>query len=336
MLKTRGIADEAAFCWWVPYTLRKRDRIISAVNTRARKTSHKYGIAVPLTVKEALDLDRANGNTFWRDAIDKEMKNVAVAFEILDADKPIPLGWKKSSGHIIFDVKMDFTRKARWVKDGHRTPDPESSTYAGVVSRESIRIALTYAALNDVDVTAADIKNDYLQAPSSEKHYIICGPEFGLEHIGKVALIRRALYGGKSSGSDFWKHLRSCMEHLNFKSCLADPDIWMREAKKDDGTPYWEYVLLYVDDVLCISQDGTKVINDEIGRYFYVKEGSVGPPSIYLGNKVSQVTLANGVKAWSFSSSQYVQAAVSNVENYLKSKGETLPHKASSPFKFEY
>ena len=76
---------------------------------------------------------------------------------------------------MVFDVKMDFTRKARWVKDGHRTVDPDQSTFAGVVSRESVRIALTYAALNDISVTAADIQNAYLQAPSSEKHYIICG-----------------------------------------------------------------------------------------------------------------------------------------------------------------
>ena len=58
-----------------------------------------------------------------------------------------------------------------------------------MVSRESVRMALTYATLNGIDVMAADIKNAYLQAPSSEKHYVICGSEFGLEHVGNVALI---------------------------------------------------------------------------------------------------------------------------------------------------
>ena len=64
---------------------------------------------------------------------------------------------------------MDFTRKARWFKDGHRTPDLEASKYAGVVSRESVRIALTYAALHGIEVLAAYIRNAYLQAPTSEK-----------------------------------------------------------------------------------------------------------------------------------------------------------------------
>ena len=119
-----------------------------------------------------------------------------------------------------WDVKMDFTRKARWVLDGHKQADPEGSTYAGVVSKESVRIALTYAALNGLNVCAADIRNAYLQAPSSNKDFIICGPEFGLENVGKVALIHRALYGGKSAGRDFRNHLRSCMHFLGFSSLL--------------------------------------------------------------------------------------------------------------------
>ena len=77
---------------------------------------------------------------------------------------------------------MDFTLKSRWFNDGHCTPDPKESNYAGMVSRDIARIALTYAALNDVDVTAADIQNSYLRATSSEKHYVICGKEFGLGH----------------------------------------------------------------------------------------------------------------------------------------------------------
>ena len=84
---------------------------------------------------------------------------------------------------------MDFNWKTRYVLDGHKTENPVHSTYTGVVSRNSFRIVLTYAALNGFDVTVADIRNVYLQAPSSEKHYIICGAEFGLENVGKTALV---------------------------------------------------------------------------------------------------------------------------------------------------
>ena len=182
-------------------------------------------------VGHAYEIDKGNGNTLWRDAIKKEMTNVGIAFEVLEEREHAPVAWRKVSGHLVFDVKMDFTRKARWVLDGHKTSKPTGSTYVGVVSRESVRIAFTYAALNGLDVCAADIRNAYLQAPSSQKDYVICRPEFGLENVGKVALIHRALYGGKLAGKDFRNHLRSCMRHLDFVSCPADPDVWMRPAK---------------------------------------------------------------------------------------------------------
>ena len=180
------------------------------------------------------------------------MENLKVAFDILEDDKPTPHGYTKASGHLVFDVRMTLERKARWVKDGHRTPEPSYSTYAGVVSRESVRIGMTYAALNNLDICGADIQNAYLQAPTTEKHYIICGQEFGLENVGKRAIIVRALYGGKSAGADYWRHVRKAMDELDFKSCKADPDVWMRPATRDDGTTYWEFVLIYVDDILAI------------------------------------------------------------------------------------
>ena len=321
----RGIADEPAFAWWVPFTLKKRDRIIAAVNSRVTKRTHKFGLEVPTSIEHAIKIDKANDNTFWQDAIAKEMYNVSIAFKILEDDEYLPVGYKQSSGHLVFDVKMDFTRKARWVKDGHKHPDPEASSYAGVVSRESIRILLTYAALNGIDVLAADIKNAYLQAPTSEKHYIICGPEFGLENIGKRAQIVRALYGGKLSGRDFWLHLRSCMDFLGFESSKADPDVWMRPAVRSDGSEYYEYVLLYVDDCLVISENGKRVLMNEIGKYFELKKESIGPPTIYLGGQMRKVKLDNGNECWAFGSSQYVQAAVKNVESYLQKKGQVLP-----------
>ena len=74
---------------------------------------------------------------------------------------------------------MDFTRKARLLKDGHKTPDPNTSAYDGVVSIESVSIALTYSVLMGIYVMAADVQNAYLQAPSSEKHYVVCVAEFG-------------------------------------------------------------------------------------------------------------------------------------------------------------
>ncbi len=82
---------------------------------------------------------------------------------------------------------MTLEQKTHWVKDGHKTPKPEWSTFDGVGSRESVQIALTYAALNDLPICACDIQNAYLlqEAPASKKHYVICGPEFGMKMLVK-------------------------------------------------------------------------------------------------------------------------------------------------------
>ncbi len=139
-------------------------------------------------IVEAKALDLANGNKLWQEALKKEMHEVGVAFQILHDIKHISAGYSKTSEHIIFNVKMNLTLKERWVKHVHLTPDLDGSKYESVVSREIVWIAFTYAALHGIEVLAADIRNAYLQAPTSEKHYIMCG-EFGLENVGKRALI---------------------------------------------------------------------------------------------------------------------------------------------------
>ena len=331
----KGLANEPAFKWWVPDIIKKKETIISAIQQRTTRKTHKFGIEVPSSVEHSIQLDKRNNNNCWRDAIRKEMGNVRVAFQILEEEEEIPVGYKELSVHLIFDVKMDLTRKARLVADGHKTPDPIGSTYAGVVSRESVRIALTYAALLGLEVWGADIQNAYLSAPSSERFWIRCGSEFGPQDQGKRAIVRRALYGTKSAGRDFRNHLRDCMDHLGFAPCRADPDLWMRVAIMNGTVEYYEYVLLYVDDCLVISKDPEGMLK-RLGKYFVLKDGSVGPPSLYLGAKISQVILPNGVRAYAWSPSKYIQEAIRNLEVHLNVRGYKLRNRVNSPFTPSY
>ena len=144
------------------------------------------------------------------------MENLKVALYIIPEGKSPSPGYFISSGHIIFDVRMTLDRKYRWVKDDHKTPETSWWTYAGVVSREIMRIALTYASLNNLPVFGSDIQNSYLQAPTTQKHYIICRPEFGIKNVGRKAVIVRDLYGGNSVGADYWRHVRAAMDEMGF------------------------------------------------------------------------------------------------------------------------
>ena len=61
------IAEESAFAWWVPHTLKKRERILAKVKSKYWVRTHKVGIRIPKSVEEAKRFDRENGNTLWWD-----------------------------------------------------------------------------------------------------------------------------------------------------------------------------------------------------------------------------------------------------------------------------
>ncbi len=179
---TKGLDHEPAFNWWVPHVWKKHDQMISLVYLRTThylKRTHKFGIEIPKTVNEVLALDHKNANTLWADAIAKETREVQFAFNILPDGGSAPIGYQKISWHMIFDIKMeDFWQKTRLVAGGHLTKAPPTITYASVVSRETVRLALTFASLNDLKVKVGDVLNAYITAPVKEKVWTILGPEF--------------------------------------------------------------------------------------------------------------------------------------------------------------
>ena len=67
------VATEPDFAWRIKHVIRKRGRIISRTASKYWQKTHKYGVLVPKTVKEAIQIDKANGDTRWWDAILQEM-----------------------------------------------------------------------------------------------------------------------------------------------------------------------------------------------------------------------------------------------------------------------
>ena len=80
---------------------------------------------------------------------------------------------------MIYEVKFDGRRKARFVAGGHMTMDPGEDAYSGVIAPEAVRLGMFAAVNNNLSVLAADIGNAYLHARTSEKLYTILGEEYG-------------------------------------------------------------------------------------------------------------------------------------------------------------
>ena len=113
----------------------------------------------------------------------------------------------------------------------------------------------------------------------------------------------------------------------------------MKQTIKSNGNTYYENILLYVDDALVVSENAESILQNEPRRYFHLKEESNGPPTVYLGGRIRKVQLENGVWASSFSSSQYVQSAIKNVEAYVgrpENSHMKIPSKTETPLMTSY
>jgi len=330
------IDTEPAFDWWVKETLKRRKRLIKLSQRRHVKTGYKFGIKIPRTIEEALELDKINGNDLWFKAIMKEMTKVKIAFDIKGhGDKPPP-GYQFVKLHMIFDVKMDFTRKARLVAGGHMTETPSSITYSSVVSRDSVRIMFLVAALNDLDIWMSDVGNAYLNAAPREKIYTTAGPEFGPEDAGKTIIIVRALYGLKSSGAAWRAHFAKTLEELGFKQCYSDQDVWRRASVKKDGTKYYEYILVYVDDQLTISEDPKAIIDALQAHPFSYDLKDIGPPARYLGATIGKYDLDGFITKF-ISAEDYLEKALPNIEERFGKLESLFPRsKLGSPASTDY
>ena len=122
---------------------------------------YKFGVCVPRDRDEAIAIDKANSNTLWQDAIDKGTGQLLdyETFDILEKGEKTPDGYQRIPGFLVFDVKHDLRRKARFVAGGHVTNPPKEEVYSGVVDHESVRIAMFLAEHNDMDVLATDVGN---------------------------------------------------------------------------------------------------------------------------------------------------------------------------------
>ena len=88
---------------------------------------------------------------------------------MLENDTITPAGCQKVTYHLLIDMKVYFTRNNRLVLDRYKDLDTIGSTYASIVSRDSVIIAFTYASINVLYMCVTDIRNTYIQAPLSKK-----------------------------------------------------------------------------------------------------------------------------------------------------------------------
>ncbi len=126
----------------------------------------------------------------------------------------------------------------------------------------------------------------------------------------------KALYGLKSASFSFRSFMAEKLTEMGFQSTMADPDVWLRAETKGDGEQYYEYVLMYVDDILALSCNAKALLAD-VQRTFKLKNNKIEPPEFYLGAKLQEKPI-NGTFRWTITSKDYLKAAVKNIEEAFR------------------
>jgi hypothetical protein len=282
--KDKGLLDKPGWKQFKGIAKRQKKftHMVNQAKLRSFSTApkYKYGFEVPWDYKHAKRLDEKHGNTRWQDATDLELCQIDEYETFQDHGskgkvKP-PDGYKKICVHLVFDVKHDGRHKARLVAGGHLTDPPLESVYSGVVSLCGFRLVLFIAELNGLNMWATDIGNAYLEANTSEKVYIEAGPEFG-DREGHILIIRKALYGLRTSGARWHDKFADCLHEMGFFPCKAEPDIWMQR----NGNQY-KYVAVYVEDLTITMIDPEAFAKVLIDKYNFKLKGT-GPISFHLG-----------------------------------------------------
>ena len=303
-------------------------RLVNQAKLKSHRTAPKYmfGYEVPRDYKHAVILDTQNGNTKWQDCTALEMQQLAeyqtFASLGLAHRTRIPEGYKKIRVHLVYAVKHDGRHKARLVADGHLTAVPLESVYSGVVSLRGIRLMIFLAELNGIETWATDIGNAYLEAKTKERLVIVAGDEFG-ELKGHLLVIRKALYGLRTSGLRWHERFSQCLREQGFKPCRAEPDIWMRPA--DDGTCY-EYIAVYVDDLAMALKDPKAFVKILQDKYGFKLKGT-GPIEYHLGMDFERGE--DGVLR--YSPNKYIDKMMDSYERLFGKKPSTNAHAPVEP-----
>ena len=295
--------------------------VLRRVINKLKPTIKKHGLIVPRNVKHAYELDRLSGTKFWTNAIKKELDtmNKNDVFEILPAGQRAPAGYKFAPLHMVFDVKPGGVGKARFVAGGHVVDASAYPVYASVLKSENFRMLLTIASDNKLKVVTGDIGGAYLNAPAKEKIYSKAGPEFS-PFEGHVVLIKRALYGLKTSAGAWWEHLASSLRSMGFSTSTMDPNVWLLPRMDDDNTLLgYDYICVHVDDFAVFATDPTQYIS-QLSKHYTIRHVTpITDHSLYLGMDLHAFPAHD---YFGISGKTYALQAVSVAEQLL---GITLP-----------
>jgi hypothetical protein len=206
-------------------------------------------------------------DTKWTAPILKEIENMEKndVFDIVDYVDQVTIG----SIFVLTEKERKDEKflKARWVGNGS-TQCYEHPTFAPTLKSTTLRVLMSYAVKNGLNIHHLDVNAAYLNAELKEAVYMRPPREMKLAK-GKILKLKKAIYGLKQSGRAWREHLVSKFEEIGFKPLVSDDCVF----KNDQGV----IISVYVDDMFVFSKDSEEFngIKKQVEGLFSIKDNGM-------------------------------------------------------------
>lgn len=282
---------------------------------------------LPLEPKNQRDARKRPDHAIWTQAEITEQDKLwnMGTFELVQrpADyDPIPM-------QFVYKLKVkdgDYEQgvpKARLVMLGNLQYEYEyGETYAPTARLWVVRSLAAIAAQEGLTMKKFDLTGAFLIADMDKTlHVQIPGYDIPRD---KALLLKKALYGGKSSGALYAKEIRGWLERYGFVACTVDETLFRLTRVKDNKTSTL-LISLYVDDGACCTndeglyQDFIKALSDKY------QLSDVGDLTWHLGINVKQDLAAGTI---SLDQTAYIDSVVKRFNMMgCKNKYTPLPNR---------
>ena len=182
---------------------------------------------------------------------------------------------------------------------------------------------------------ACDISGAYLSAPVGKKVWFVAGIEMG-QMKGMAMVIMRALYGLKTRTKAWSEFFGKSLKEMEYTSCVADPNVWMKPQTNKEDYKYWSYMLVYVDHCLAVHHDPGPVM-EELKSHYKLKNDTYRELKRYLGANVGKYQVPHNRETyWSMYAYDYVVESCKIVRGWSERDGHKFNNKREDAMKGNY
>ena len=173
--------------------------------------------------------------------------------------------------------------KARLVVRGFEEKDLEIPRDSPTVSKGSMRLFLSIAALKQWTVKTTDIKSAFLQGKKLDREVFIMPPKESHTPNGKIWKLRHGLYGLKDGARQFYQSVKEELLKLGFTQCQLDPAVlYIQGNKKLKGM-----ICCHVDDFLHAGDQNFEKLMGKLRERFSAGKIEAGTFK-YIGFQIQQ------------------------------------------------